>query len=86
MREVASLVACGLGDRDVAAALTLEWRTVKSYLWHVYSRLGVRTRTQLAIVAIATGEVEVDQALQLWRRYAPEACGPDRQFQGETRR
>ena len=76
MREVARLVACGLSDHAVAAALSLEWRTVKSYLWHVYNRLGVRTRTQLAIVAIATGEIDVDQALRMWRHYAPEACGP----------
>jgi DNA-binding CsgD family transcriptional regulator len=47
-RRVAVLVAEGRTNREVAAALFLTERTVASHLSHVYSKLGVRSRTELA--------------------------------------
>jgi DNA-binding CsgD family transcriptional regulator len=47
-RRVAALVANGQTNREVAAALFLSERTVESHLTHVYAKLGVRSRTQLA--------------------------------------
>ncbi|HEY7604331.1 MAG TPA: AAA family ATPase [Gaiellaceae bacterium] len=47
-RRVAVLVAEGRTNREVAAALFLTERTVASHLTHVYAKLGVRSRTQLA--------------------------------------
>jgi DNA-binding CsgD family transcriptional regulator len=47
-RRVASLVAAGRTNREVAAALFLGERTVASHLTHVYAKLGVRSRTELA--------------------------------------
>jgi DNA-binding CsgD family transcriptional regulator len=47
-RRVAVLVAEGRTNREVAAALFLTERTVASHLSHVYAKLGVRSRTQLA--------------------------------------
>jgi len=47
-RRVASLVAEGRTNREVAAALFLSQRTVASHLTHVYAKLGVRSRTELA--------------------------------------
>nr|MBA2384448.1 hypothetical protein [Actinomycetota bacterium] len=47
-RRVASLVAEGRTNREVAAALFLAERTVASHLTHVYTKLGVRSRTELA--------------------------------------
>ena len=47
-RRVASLVAEGKTNREVAAALFLRERTVASHLTHVYAKLGVRSRTELA--------------------------------------
>jgi DNA-binding CsgD family transcriptional regulator len=49
-RRVASLVADGRTNREVAAALSLGERTVETHLTHVYAKLGVRTRTELARV------------------------------------
>jgi DNA-binding CsgD family transcriptional regulator len=47
-RRVALLVAEGRTNREVAAALFLTERTVASHLSHVYAKLGVRSRTELA--------------------------------------
>jgi predicted ATPase/DNA-binding CsgD family transcriptional regulator len=46
--EVASLVAQGLANRDVAATLFISVRTVESHLDHVLNKLGLHNRTQLA--------------------------------------
>jgi DNA-binding CsgD family transcriptional regulator len=47
-RRVAALVAEGRTNREVAAALFLGERTVASHLTHIYTKLGVRSRTELA--------------------------------------
>ncbi len=47
-RRVATLVAAGQTNREVAAALFLGERTVASHLTHIYAKLGVRSRTELA--------------------------------------
>lgn len=47
-RRVAALVAEGKTNREVAAALFLAERTVETHLTHIYAKLGVRTRTELA--------------------------------------
>jgi DNA-binding CsgD family transcriptional regulator len=46
--RVAALVAEGRTNREVAAALFLGERTVASHLTHIYAKLGVRSRTELA--------------------------------------
>ncbi|MFL6033468.1 MAG: LuxR C-terminal-related transcriptional regulator, partial [Gaiellaceae bacterium] len=47
-RRVAALVVEGRTNREVAAALFLGERTVASHLTHIYAKLGVRSRTELA--------------------------------------
>lgn len=47
-RRVAELAAHGRTNREIAAALFLAERTVESHLSHVYAKLGVRSRTELA--------------------------------------
>jgi DNA-binding CsgD family transcriptional regulator len=46
--RVAALVAQGRTNREIAAALFLGERTVATHLTHVYAKLGVRSRTELA--------------------------------------
>ena len=46
--RVAVLVAEGRTNREVAAALFLGERTVAGHLSHIYAKLGVRSRTELA--------------------------------------
>jgi DNA-binding CsgD family transcriptional regulator len=47
-QRVAALVAAGRTNREVAAALFLGERTVASHLTHIYAKLGIRSRTELA--------------------------------------
>jgi DNA-binding CsgD family transcriptional regulator len=46
--RVAALVAEGHTNKEVAAALFLTERTVEFHLTHVYRKLGVRSRAELA--------------------------------------
>lgn len=57
-RRVAELVAEGRSNRDIAAALFVTERTVASHLSHVYAKLGIRSRTELARF-LAQGESKV---------------------------
>ncbi len=47
-RDVATLVAKGLSNRDIAGALVITERTVENHLSHIFDALGVTSRTQLA--------------------------------------
>jgi DNA-binding CsgD family transcriptional regulator len=48
-REVVSLVALGLSNKQVAARLAISPRTVESHLAHVFGKLGVGSRVELAV-------------------------------------
>ncbi|MEO9202252.1 MAG: LuxR C-terminal-related transcriptional regulator [Mycobacterium sp.] len=47
-RNVAHLIAEGLRNRDIAAKLVVSTRTVESHLTHIYTKLGLSSRVQLA--------------------------------------
>ena len=55
--RVAALVAEGKTNREVAAALFLSERTVEGHLSHVFGKLDVRSRTELARV-LASGSIQ----------------------------
>jgi DNA-binding CsgD family transcriptional regulator len=48
--EVAALVAGGSSNAGIAVALNVTEATVKAHLTRIYAKLGVRSRTQLAVV------------------------------------
>ncbi|HEX2763282.1 MAG TPA: response regulator transcription factor [Allosphingosinicella sp.] len=52
-RAIARLVAEGLRNRDIAGRLAMNEGTVKVYLHRIYKKLGVASRTELAIRARA---------------------------------
>jgi len=54
-RRVAELVACGGTNREVAAQLVISERTVATHLTHIYAKLGLRSRTELARALPASG-------------------------------
>jgi predicted ATPase/DNA-binding CsgD family transcriptional regulator len=58
--EVAMLAARGLTNRDIAARLCLSVRTVEVHVDHILTKLGFRTRTQLAAWAHEEGLLAED--------------------------
>jgi DNA-binding CsgD family transcriptional regulator len=46
--DVVKLVSEGLGNKEVAARLFVSPRTVQAHLTHVYTKLGMTSRVQLA--------------------------------------
>jgi DNA-binding CsgD family transcriptional regulator len=50
-RRVAHLVAAGLANREVAERLFLSRYTVETHLKHVFAKLGVSSRAELAALA-----------------------------------
>jgi non-specific serine/threonine protein kinase len=53
--EVAALVARGLSNHQIAAALSISPRTVSTHLTHVMAKLGLESRVQVATWAVARG-------------------------------
>ena len=47
-REVAALVARGLTNREAAEKLLVAQRTVETHLEHIFAKLGVQTRAEVA--------------------------------------
>jgi DNA-binding CsgD family transcriptional regulator len=54
-RDVVRLVSKGLGNNDIATRLFVSPRTVQSHLTHVYTKLGLSSRVQLAQEAARHG-------------------------------
>jgi non-specific serine/threonine protein kinase len=47
-RQVAMHVFAGLSNREIAGALEISEKTVEAHLRKIFSKLGLRSRTQLA--------------------------------------
>ena len=63
--RVAELVAVGRTNREIASALFLSERTVASHLTHIYAKLGVRSRTELARQMLPNAEVSAEVATKV---------------------
>ncbi|HET6315147.1 MAG TPA: helix-turn-helix transcriptional regulator [Chloroflexota bacterium] len=60
-REVATLVARGLSNRQIAEVLVFGERTAEAHVAHCLAKLGLASRTQLAAWAITEGKLEISQ-------------------------
>ena len=58
-RDILLLLAEGMSNEDIAAALTVEVSTVKSHLARLLPKLGVRSRLQAVVWAYQSGVVTV---------------------------
>jgi DNA-binding NarL/FixJ family response regulator len=56
-REVLTLLAQGLSNKEIAQRLYLSVRTVEGHLVNVYGKLGVHSRTEAALYAVRQGWV-----------------------------
>jgi DNA-binding NarL/FixJ family response regulator len=60
--EVAALVARGLTNRQIAAALSIAERTVGTHLTNILGKLGFTSRSQVAVWAVERGLASVGRA------------------------
>ncbi|HZZ66523.1 MAG TPA: AAA family ATPase [Candidatus Baltobacteraceae bacterium] len=56
-REIAALAACGETNKGIASRLSISEHTVEHHLSEVFARLGLRSRTQLALLLSKEGSI-----------------------------
>jgi DNA-binding NarL/FixJ family response regulator len=59
-QEVLRLAACGLSNAEISARLYLSIRTVQVHLTHIFSKLGVGSRTEAVIVGLKSGLLKLE--------------------------
>jgi two-component system nitrate/nitrite response regulator NarL len=59
-REVLALVARGLTNKEIGAALDMSEYTARNHLRHILDKLNLHNRTQAAAYAVRTGLVSID--------------------------
>jgi two-component system, NarL family, nitrate/nitrite response regulator NarL len=59
-REIIAAVASGCGNGEIARQLAISEHTVKHHLTNIFDKLGVSTRLELALLAVAQGLVDAD--------------------------
>ena len=59
--EVLRLLAQGKANKEIAAALVIGEKTVKTHVSNILSKLGVSSRTQAALYAVRLGLVSLDE-------------------------
>jgi two-component system NarL family response regulator len=57
--SVLGLVARGMTNREIGAALSMGEETVKAHLKHVFAKLDVSDRTEAALVAVQRGLIRI---------------------------
>jgi DNA-binding NarL/FixJ family response regulator len=64
-RQVVSLVADGLSNKAIAARLGVSIRTVEGHINHVFTKLGIESRTELVRFALTKGRWVSDSSVDL---------------------
>jgi two-component system nitrate/nitrite response regulator NarL len=74
-REVVLALAEGLSNKGVGRRLNLSEGTVKVHLHNIYSKLGVKNRTALAVLAHSSDFVEVGAGIAVGDVCLPQLVG-----------
>jgi len=59
-KEVLTLMVRGLGNREISEELVVSDKTVKTHVANILGKLGVKSRTQAALMALREGLVGGD--------------------------
>jgi len=70
-REVLRLIALGLSNAQIGQELFISETTVKTHVTHILSKLDLRDRVQVVVLAYQTGIIEADGRPPLDGRDAP---------------
>jgi DNA-binding NarL/FixJ family response regulator len=57
--DVLRYVAKGLSNAEVGRVMTLQRRTVRTHLTHVYRKMGVNSHVEAVVIALRAGVVEI---------------------------
>ncbi|RSM37338.1 DNA-binding response regulator [Amycolatopsis balhimycina DSM 5908] len=60
--EVLRLIATGLSNQDIAAALVISLETVKTHVGNIFAKLGAGNRSQAVVIAYEAGVVRPGHA------------------------
>jgi NarL family two-component system response regulator LiaR len=58
--EVLKLTAKGLSNKEIASALSISVRTVQAHLVNIFTKLGVKSRTEAVVHALREGWFTID--------------------------
>lgn len=58
--EVLQLAACGLSNAEISAKMYLSIRTVQVHLTHIFTKLGVGSRTEAVIAGLRSGLLKLE--------------------------
>ena len=75
--DVVLLLAEGMQNRDIAKELKLSEHTVRNYLFHIFDKLGVSSRVELALYAVSSSKRAQSASSQSDRQESEPASGAE---------
>jgi two-component system nitrate/nitrite response regulator NarL len=71
-QEIIALVARGLKNREIAAALSIATGTVKIHMMHIFEKTGIRDRFELAMYGLKLAGAQPEEAVPETANEPPE--------------